>query len=155
MKNYLKIFLVVGLLFIASGCGKTVSNNSSVEDLLDVYMEGFKNADVDKMLSVYPDFAKDYYGKYVTEENVRNALDNYGDNIKLSYDITGKEKLSSEELNQLNEEIKQTFTNYVLPSDCYKISGTTEAKGSKNKNMGTIKNMWYCNFNDTWRLFGE
>ena len=118
-------------------------------------MDGFKNADPDRMVSVYPDFAKDYYGKYLTKENIQKSLDNFGDNIELSIEVTRKDKLSNDELDTINEEIKSTFTDYVLASECYLIKGNTHIKGSKTERDGTLDEMYYCNFNGTWRLIGE
>ena len=55
----------------------------------------------------------------------------------------------------INEEIKSTFTDYVLASECYLIKGNTHIKGSKTERDGTLDEMDYCNFNGTWRLIGE
>ena len=156
MKKLIKIFVLVLLFFIATCCGaKKLTKYSSVEDLFDVYMDGFKNADPDRMISVYPDFAKDYFGKYVTKENIQKSLDNFGDNIEMSIEVTRKDKLSNDELESLNEEIKSTFTDYVLASECYLIKGNTHIKGSKTERDGTLDEMYYCNFNGTWRLIGD
>ena len=157
MKKYLGIIVIMLLAVVITGCGgrKVVSNNSSVEDLLDIYMDGFKDADVDKLFSVYPDFAQEYYKRNVTKERIERTLDYYGDNVRMSYNITSKNKLNDEELDKLNEDIKKTFNDYVLPSECYKINGETTIKGSKEEHVNEISELWYCNFDGAWRLLGD
>lgn len=157
MKKYLGLFVIMLLAVVITGCGgsKTVTKNSTPEELLDIYMEGFKNADPDKLVSVYPDFAQEYYKKYITKENIQRSLDNYGSNVKLSYEITGKVKLTEDELNELNESIKNAFPDAVLPNECYKINGSTTIKGSSEEHTSEITELWYCNFDGSWRLLGD
>lgn len=157
MKKYLGLFVIMLLAVVMTGCGgsKTLTKNSTPEELLDVYMEGFKNVDPDKVISIYPDFAKDYYKKYITKERIQRSLDNYGRNVELSYEITGKDKLSDDELEELNENIKNVFTNPVLPSECYKINGSTTIKGSDEEHTSEITELWYCDFDGSWRLLGD
>ena len=157
MKKYLGIIVIMLLAVVITGCGgsKTLKKDSSPEDLLDIYMEGFKNADLDKLLSVYPDFTKEYYQKYITKERLQETLDYYGNNTTMSYNLTGKEKLSDEDLDNFKEDIKNAFTNPILPSECYKLNGTTTIKGSKDEHTSDISELWYCNFDGTWRLLGD
>lgn len=157
MKKYLGIIVIMILSVIMTGCGgsKTITKNATPEDLLDVYMEGFNNVDIDKLLSTYPDFAKEYYKKYITKERLQETLDYYGNDTTMSYRLAKKVKLSEEELKSFNEDIKNAFTNPVLPNECYILNGTVTIKGSKEESTNEITELWYCNFNGIWRLLGD
>ena len=155
MKKYLTIIVIFLFAFVITACGSS-SVDKKIDELLDTYLEGFRNGDVDKMFSSYPDFAKEYYKKYVTKEKIVALLEEYGDNVQTSYKITDREKITEDELKILNDKIKTAFENndFVSPSECYKIKGTTTIKGSKEEKTNDINDLWICKFDGSWKLIG-
>ena len=156
MKRFLKIFVITIFALIITGCGsKELSKNASLDELFDTYKEGLKNVDVDKLISIYPDFTHEKLKKTVTKEAIEKTIDYYGDDMEVTIDVTGKEKMAEDELESFNYDIKQEYSNYVLASECYSVKGNISIKGSKKENSTSIKEMYYCNFDGTWRIMED
>ena len=162
MKKVL-LLLVVCVAFLATACGSSEggsSNKSSrtVENLLDSYIKGITTPDVEIIKDIFPPFYIKFAESNLTKENLQASLDlakeEYGDDLKVTYNITKTIKLTEEELKEVNETMKTYYNADTEATECYKYEGTITFKGSKSEDSDPISNMGYCKFDGSWYLIG-
>lgn len=154
MKKILLVFLSVITVFTLTACGS--SEKRTVEYLIERYEYAYMNADVDTALDIFPpyyvEYAKDFMTKEHLEETLANSKTLYGDDFSMSYDITGKTKFTTDELNNLDSSMKATFNTDAKAEECYKVEGTMTYKGSIKEDKGSISGMGYCKYDGVWYL---
>lgn len=155
-KKVLFILLSIGMLFMLSGCFS--NKEKSYKDLLDLYIEAYSEPSIEKTAQVFPPFYMDFSKEFMTQEYLEKALEEekktYGDDLKLSYELTNKEgtKLSDEELGKLNETMARTYKSTVNASECYKYEGKMYMKGSLSENNFSLSIFKYCKYDKDWYL---
>jgi len=156
MKKLFSILAILLLVVTITGCGKSKDNevkkDASYEELLDLYVEAFEKADIELLIKALPEFMAPFVRQEISNEDIKDINEYYGDNVKYSFNITGKTKMSDEWLKENNAIIKNEFHSNMQADECYALEGTTEIKGSKNSITNKIEELWYCNFDGTWRL---
>ena len=153
MKKILSILCVLLITITLTGCG-TISTSgaeeSSVEQLLDLYVKSFEENKLETLYKVFPEF-------YIKEINMtqekmttiyeRNK-DEFGDDFKVTYKINSKEKISTDKLNQLNDNFKKYN---VKVTECYEVNTTITFSGSKFTDPDTYP-LGYCKIDGKWYI---
>ena len=157
MKKTLILLVAVCCVFLLTGCGSSsVSNNASVEDLLDDYIEAFMKADNKKLLNIFPSFMESDVNKYFSEEALKNQVaslkEQYGDDFKITYKINETIKATDEQLSTFNNSLKNHYSNAIEASECYAYDGEFVYKGSKSSETGSLSDIVYCKFDNAWKL---
>ena len=163
MKKRIIIVLLLTITLIFSGCslggkkGVKLSNNASPEELLDMFIEGFNDRDVDKILATFPEFTHSYYRENLQKEV--DAIDEqFGTDATMYYNLEGKSNVDDggrhfcKTTSVINGHLKENMDNYVETNECYDLEGGMGIKGSKNSFYDGFEGYCYCNFNGTWRL---
>lgn len=153
MKKIFSILIISLLVISLPGCGDKKEKKKSVDELINLYVKGYQNADVDTLVKVFPDFMESSIKNSTTEKEIKNILSYYGKDVKLSINITDKIKMDQKWLDKTNKEIKKDYKTNTKASECYELIGTSEINGSKNSISNEIKDVWYCNFDSKWRLY--
>ena len=159
-KGLLLAVLLVAVVFVTA-CGSNSSKSSrSLEDLLDQYVEAYTKADVKLAKDLFPSYYIDYVEerglltKDQLEASLENAKEEYGDDFHITYEINGKTKMTSEELDELNEKMASRYEAKEKASECYTIDGTITFAGSKYEDPDPLSSMAYCKYSDGWFLVG-
>lgn len=156
MKKIFSFIIVLLLVITITGCGKDkengISKDASYEELLNLYVEAFEKEDIDILVKAFPDFMEPFIRQEISSEEIKEINSYYGSDVKYSFNITGKTKMSDEWLEENNAIIKNEFHSNTKAQECYALEGTTEINGSEHSITNEIEELWYCNFNGTWRL---
>ncbi len=148
-KRFLLLFVAVVALFTACG------GSRSAEGLIEKYVQGFNDADASKIRDTYPDFYVKFYDGQITDstlETMRKGYkETYGDDVKITYKIESKEKVSDEELAHANSTLKSKYNTNEEASECYSLKVVLTYSGSK-KTEDTKWSLGYCNYGGTWYL---
>ncbi len=158
-KIYLLLVVLIGVVFI-TGCGSESSKDKSkrtVEDLLDMYVEAYVNADAKLVQEIFPPFyieyAKDMLTTEKLEQNLKSAKEEYGDDFNITYEVTNNTKCTDEELETVNKAMATYYKAKENASECYRIEGSITFKGSKRVDPDPLS-MAYCNYDGSWYLVG-
>ena len=169
-KEVLGILLIVVFSLIFTGCSNSgndtektsndekqneIKSDAQAEELLEIYAEGFKEVNADKMLSVFPSFARDHLSLSISNDEIKKASSQYGDIEDVSYNLKNQQKLEKNFLDELNKQLSNVYKDYINSNECYKLEGTMTIKGNKRSYTGNISNMWYCNYSDNWFLISK
>lgn len=160
-----KIFfclLVILMLVTLTACSKRKENNNStkndertIEYLLDKYIVAYTNADLELTKEVFPPFYMEYSKDYLTKEKLKESLNNdiekLGNDFKVTYDITQKEKMTKDELETINNKMINQYKAKEKASECYKLEGSLIFKGSKGEIIDRLSTIKYCKY-DKWYL---
>ena len=159
MKKTFILLTVFCCAFLITACGSgsgSVKKNATVEELLDVYLDAFMNADEEKMVSVFPSFMEEdvrkYLGKDALEQQISSMKEEYGDDYKITYKINNTIKANESQLESVNNSLKKHYSNATAASECYGYEGTFTYAGSKGSEDGSLSEVIYCKFNDAWKL---
>ena len=155
--------LVFVTLFTLVGCGSSSDdknnsnkNDRTVEELLDLYVKAYTTADIDAVMDLFPPFYVEYAKDSLTKKHLENSLkiakDVYGDDFTIEYEITNKTKVTEEELESINEEMKNLYSAEENATECYKIDGTITFKGSNEEDPESLTTLDYCKYDDGWYL---
>lgn len=156
MKKISKLVLLFLMIFTFAACDDSlVSKKASPEELLSTYLEGIEENNIDKSISIFPEFAQSYYKGKLSIKVYDLMVEQFGEGFVLSFNITEKSEIDEEELKDINEQIEKTFNNSINATKCYSIKGTLTAEGPKNKSTSTLNSILYCDFNGTWRLLTD
>lgn len=78
----------------------------------------------------------------------------YGKNIKFSYKVTSKEKLSYPELTSLREELNDTYQIYgYMVEEAYNVDIDYIVKGNKNSEKMSLENLTVVKIGDNWYVW--
>lgn len=160
MKKRILLILILAVAFVTA-CGSGGSKNKaerSYEDLIDVYIKGYVNADPDAFKDVFPDYyckaQEAYFTKEYLGQMLESAKERYGEDFKITYEVTKETKLTEEELKTLNKKLKSRYNATVDATECYKYEGTITFAGSKYSDPDPISTVGRCKYNGTWYLTG-
>ena len=158
-KNIIISLLVLVSLFTLVGCGSSSNSNKNsrtVEELLDLYVKAYTTADIDAVSDLFPPFYIEYAKESLTkkhlEESLKIAKEVYGDDFTILYEITNKTKVTEEELESINEEMKNLYSAEEKATECYKIEGSITFKGTNEEDEDPLTTLDYCKYDDGWYL---
>ena len=130
--SILGVIVVVVLLLI----GFTTIKNE-YQNPIKNYFKGIQKADINVYTKAFPDFMK--VDKTVSKDSLKQDLDElkveYGDKIKIKYEITSKEKLDEGSLRTMENFIEKRYNKKVNISEGYTLKIKATLKGSKDSNI--------------------
>lgn len=145
--DLITIFLIILIsMFMLTGCGNRNNKNQIneaqlYEEPIKNLVEGLGEANSEKLLSAFPDFIRKYLEKTFTTEYLQGLLaqtiEEYGNNIKMSYKIVQKSNLSEEELKSMQETVKESYNADVTISNGVSVVIEITTKGDKLENTDT------------------
>lgn len=121
---------------------------------IDNYFNGMIKGDVDKYLSAFPEFMDmaDQIDEEDMEDMVDDLEDEYGEKLKVSYDITKKEKIKKDNLKDVQEYISERYDEDVKVSKGYEIKVKATIKGKDDEDTDTQK-MYVYKIDGKWKYF--
>lgn len=146
-KRVLKLVAVLTVMvmsiFMLTGCeigsSSKKSNNeqeiavSSFEIPIKNIVEGLSEANAGKFLSAFPSFMSEPMKNIFTDEYLQGTLDEtkeeFGDNLKMAYNVTKKEEIDADELREMEEEIKNNFDKEITIEEGYIVDVEITTKG--------------------------
>lgn len=153
MRKKLLIGLLV-VLFTLTGCKLSVGR--TYENLLEGYIKAYTEADLNEVHNVFPPFYVEYSKDQLTQEYLENQVKKlktqYGDDVKITYELTDKKQLTEKELKSLNENMARIYNSKENASECYRYEGNLITKGSLKEYKSSLSSMGYCKYNNTWYL---
>lgn len=167
-KSLLKVFAIFAVLLLSmymlTGCetesskkDKEKSNDSvssSYEEPIKNMIEGLSEANSSKFLKAFPSFISDYMKDIFTdkylETTLKTAEEEYGKNVKMTYKITDKTEIDSDELKEMEEAVKTNFDKEIKITKGYELGIEVTTKGDDEEDTETdemnvyeIDGNWY------------
>ena len=156
-------FLIL-LLTVCTGCefGKEKKEDEdtekeegkSYEVVIKNYFNGMVEGDLDKYLSVFPEFMEmdDMYDEDKMEEMVEALEDEYGEKLKVSYEIKKEEKIDKEELKYVEKYIEENIDEDIEISEGYEVKVAATIKGEEDEETATNE-MYIYKIDGEWKYF--
>ena len=154
MKKKLYILLLLVFVVGLTACTskkKDIHKSGKPEDLLDVMVESYNKKDFNKMIEVLPEFMKKDIDM-TNEEWKKQIEDEYGNDLKVTYELKNKNKKDENEIQNMNAIIKNYYNVDETISECYELEGTITFKSSKKTTSDDLIDIHYCKINDKWYL---
>lgn len=146
------IFIII--LLLITGC--TFGNKRTFNYLMDEYVKGYMEADSKLVKDVFPQYYVEYAKSILSKKYLKNELEKnkkkYGDDFKITYEITKSSKMNDEELESLNKQMETFFNVVDKATECYKFEGTILYKGSKKEEKNSMSTIGYCKYDNVWYL---
>lgn len=149
---FLSCMLIVTVTILA-GCGKKKQEATSVESYeepIKNMIEGIQNTNVEKYMSAFPAFIDYKVTQSELDEMMNAYIEMYGQDIKVSYEIAGKEEISKEKLSEIQNNIKTYYNHECIVTKGYKLYVKKTVKGIKDEqttssiiNVYEIDGSWY------------
>ena len=136
------IAVIVAIVVIILIVLKLIFGTAAYEKPLKNFFEGIEDKDGDKIEEAFPEFYGDKMTKLYDFDDVADELydrleDEFGKNIKISYKIKDKEKIDKDDLEDIEEEIKDDYDEKVKVSKGYELELKLKVKGKKDKDEHT------------------
>lgn len=136
------IAVIVAIVVIILIALKLIFGTAAYEKPLKNFFEGIEDKDGDKIEEAFPEFYGDKMTKLYDFDDVADELydrleDEFGKNIKISYKIKDKEKIDKDDLEDIEEEIKDDYDEKVKVSKGYELELKLKVKGKKDKDEHT------------------
>ena len=151
MKKLVKLVAVLGILMstlvVLTGCG-----SKPYKKVLDKLYKAEQNGDADAIVKLFPKFMdmSSTFSDEVMEKRLDSLKEVYGDDVKITYEVTESEKLDKDDKEKWEEYIEEQYDENVKIQDAYKVSVEVKYKGSEgsgteDEQMGVvkIKGKWY------------
>lgn len=147
LKKFISILLVLMFLVIAcTGCSLTKDEKEDEEDkkesyskVVDNYFKGMEKADAEMYLKAYPDFI--YSDEDIDDDDMEDMLemfeDEYGENIKISYEITDETEIEKEDLENVEKYVLERYDEEVKISGGYEVEVEATIKGDDDEDTDT------------------
>lgn len=148
-KKLLRIMAVMSIIFVSicvfTGCGKKKqnSNEQDYREPIISYFDGIKEKNLEKVLAAFPDFMGMSKNITMTEiDDLYKYYENeYGNNIKITYEFGDAVALGEEELAELEDEAKSTYSDAgdidFTAGYTVTVKVTVEGDGVTNNSEGT------------------
>ncbi len=148
--GYLLFFVAMFSLVACKG------NDRTYEKLMDKYVKAYLESDIELVKDIFPPFYIEYSKEFMTKEHLEANLKYdkalYGDDFNITYEVTGNEKLTDEELETLNNYYKTILNVNDKAEECYTYSGTITYKGKERSIEESIDSFMYCKYSGKWYL---
>ena len=135
------IIIAIIVSIISSGWKKPIKN----------YVAGMNKCDSDKYLSAFPDFLKMKTTDSDLKDSKKNDDKEYGDKVKYSAKILKKEKISKDELKDVEEYIQKKYDTKVSVKKGYKVKIEAKTKGKDDYDYGTSTRYVY-KIDGKWKM---
>lgn len=135
------IIIAIIASIIGSGWKKPIKN----------YVAGMNKCDSEKYLSAFPDFLKMKTTDSDLKDSKKNDEKTYGDNVKYSAKILKKEKISKDDLNNVQEYINKKYDTNVKVKKGYKVKIEEKTKGKDDYAYGTSTRYVY-KIDGKWKM---
>lgn len=132
------IAIIVAIVVIILIVLKLIFGTAAYEKPLKNFFDGIEDKDGGKIEEAFPEFYGDKMTKLYDFDDLADTLynhleDEYGKNIKISYKVKDKEKIDKDDLEDIEEEIKDTYDEKVKVSKGYELELEIKVKGKKDK----------------------
>lgn len=121
---------------------------------IDNYFKGMEKGKVETYLKAYPEFMD--MDENIDEEYMEDMLDEfedeYGEKIKISYEVTKKEKIEKDDLKDVQEYIKERYEEDVKVSKGYELKVKATIKGKDDEDTDSQK-MYVYKIDGKWKYF--
>jgi RNA polymerase subunit RPABC4/transcription elongation factor Spt4 len=114
------------------------------------YVKGLNKCDAESYMAAYPSFLKMETKDKTLTERKKNLEKTYGDNVKYSYKVLKKTKISKDDLKKVKEAIQDKYKENVKVSKGFKVKVKQTIKGKKDYDYATdyafvykIDGKWY------------
>jgi hypothetical protein len=145
--SILGIIIVVILVIV---CSVTLKNQ--YKSPINNYFKGIQKADINAYAKAFPDFMK--VDKTISKDSLKQDLDDlkveYGDKIKIKYEVISKEKIDQGSLGLIEGYVEKRYNKKVNISDGYILNLKVTLKGSKDSNTDTPK-MYVYKIDGKWK----
>jgi len=162
LKKELRIVLVImaliAMVMVMSGCGEKdkddkESKKSNFETPISNYFNGMEKADLDTYKKAYPDFYNDSMD--IDEDDMENMHekleDEYGKDLKISYEITSNDDIKEEDIKNVQEYISLKYNEDVKVSEGKEVKIKATIKGSEDSDTDTAR-MYVYNIDGEWKI---
>lgn len=172
-KNLLKVTAILAMLIMSmvvlTGCGNDDKKNQNKDGIdesnmtapIEYALKGLNNADGDAYLKALPallvkEFDKDDIKDM--EESLNeykdNRIETYGEDVKITYEITEKKKMEEEDITEIVDYLKKSYEDASKEElditegyDCqvnFKIEGSEDSTTkTKSVSIYKISGKWY------------
>lgn len=152
--------VLVLVLTVCTGCNSTKEKEKEKEDettyevVIKNYFNGMVEGDVEKYLSVYPEFMKmeDSIDEDDMEYMKEMLEDEYGEKLKVSYKVAEEEKIEKEELEYVEKYIEARYDEEVKVIDGYYVKVKATIKGEEDEETDTSE-MYIYKIDGEWKYF--
>lgn len=121
---------------------------------IDNYFKGMEKGKLETYLKAYPEFME--MGDKMEEEDMEDMLDEfedeYGEKIKISYEVTKKEKIKKDDLEDVQKYIKERYEEDVKVSKGYEVKVKATIKGKDDEDTDSQK-MYVYKIDGKWKYF--
>ena len=120
-----------------------------------MYEQAYNEEKIELLYDIFPDFMADEIKEYLTVESLRQSKSYYGDDAKMTVNITSKEKMDDEWLEMANKSLADMNATGKV-TECYELKGTITYAGSEDSDTDTLDgDLYYCNYKGEWKLIGD
>lgn len=121
---------------------------------IDNYFEGMEKGNVEKYLKAYPEFLD--MDENIDEDDMEEMLDEfedeYGEKIKISYEVTKKEKIKKDDLEDVQKYIKERYEEDVKVTKGFELKVKATIKGKDDEDTDSQK-MYVYKIDGDWKYF--
>lgn len=134
------------------------NGNYSVEQLLGFYSEGIEKADYNSFMKILPASISRYQagalygGESSFKEECAYIHEEYGYDLKITFNITNRKEESQEWLEENQQYLRRELGINAQLTKAYLLEGTMTMSGSRKTETREIEELWYCEIDGTWGL---
>lgn len=156
-KNIAKLLItsvmLIAIVTLLTGCGNKKEEpkaTETYEEPIKNMTEGIQNTNIEKYMSAFPDFIDYKVTQSDLDEMMNVYIEKYGQDIKISYEITQKEEITGNKLSEIQDNIKTYYNHECSVTKGYKLNVSRTVKGIKDQqttssiiNVYEIDGKWY------------
>lgn len=150
-KSIIKVLMIltlIAMITMLTGCGnkdkeeekEEKKNSATYTEVLDKYFKSIEKKDPEMCIDAYADVYEEEYS-HIDEaymEYVLKTLEaEYGDNIKISYEVSKEEEIDKDGLKAIQNYIKSYFDKETKVTAGYKLELKISIKGDDDKKSTT------------------
>ncbi len=155
----LLLITLISVTIMTSGCSVKVDKAkeetvSNFETPIKAYFEGKEKGDLEIYERAYPDFYIDEMNisENAMKETKRRMENQYGENFKITYEITKEKDIEGDYLSTVQEYIKLKYKENIKVSEGKELKIKQIIKGTKGEANPSITLRVY-KMNDEWKVY--
>lgn len=134
-------------------------NEKEPVKLVENYLNGYRDKDINKILDTYPDFRTELYTKQAKPEEIWDSWDKsytemFGKDWKATYTLGQSKEMTSSDLSDVNKFIEQSYNEKTSISKGYWVDAQLEFSGSQNKQALPLE-FAVVEMDDAWYIVYE
>ncbi|MBR1653864.1 MAG: hypothetical protein IJ690_02795 [Clostridia bacterium] len=118
-----------------------LSGDSDVDRPVKNMVEGLVEANSSKFIQAFPPFLSTYMDDFFDDETLKSAVESatseYGDNIKMSYEVISQKEIEQSKLEEMEKELKESYNQTVDITKGYELEVKITTKGDKAEDSET------------------